>query len=44
MTCNTEDLRIGDISTLLEMYRDLVRENEFLKEKVKQEPKSDVYY
>lgn len=31
MSCNAEELTIGEVPVLLEMYRELVKENEMLK-------------
>lgn len=45
MNCSADDLKLGDISSLLEMYKDLYRENEQLKEKIKEKSSErDIYY
>jgi hypothetical protein len=44
MSTNIDDITMGDIPILLEMYKDLARDNEVLKEKVKGDKGTDLYY
>jgi hypothetical protein len=50
MSCHADELTIGDVPMLLDLYRELARENELLKqekEKLKQDKGTqspDLYY